>query len=73
MKIKTDIAERAKTSKMTLSQRSHVEERTRRVMPDGSIQVSVWHNGINYSQRLTPEQLRSSYGNALASYGKKIL
>lgn len=39
---------------------------------DGSIEVSVRYSGNRYTQRITPQQLSSSFGKAIASHVKKI-
>lgn len=39
---------------------------------DGSIEVSVRYSGNLYTQRITPQQLSSSFGKAIASHVKKI-
>lgn len=72
MRMTEDIVIRANQRTMAKAARKRAAENCRSVFPDGSIEVSVRYLGNIYTQRLTPQQLSSSFGKAISSYVTKI-
>lgn len=72
MRMTSDIVYRANRRTMATSGRTRFVDACRAVCADGSIEVSVKYNGTRYSQLITPQQLNSSFGKAIASHVKKI-
>lgn len=72
MRITNDIVERANARTMARSERQHWDSIGRSVNSDGSFEVSVMYRGKRYSQHITQEQLKTSFGKAISSHVKKI-
>lgn len=73
MRITTDIINRANARTMAQDCDMCREDNIGSVLSDGSIEVSVQYNGEYIRQRLTPEQLESSFAEALkTTHGKEI-
>lgn len=72
MRMTSDIVMRANKRTMACAGQYRSTRPGRFVDSDGSIEVSVKYRGKRYSQRITPQQLKSSFGKAIASHVKKI-
>ncbi|WP_305156140.1 hypothetical protein [uncultured Muribaculum sp.] len=72
MRMTSDIVIRANKRTMASAGQYRSAKSGRFVDSDGSIEVSVRYSGNRYTQRITPQQLSSSFGKAIASHVKKI-
>lgn len=72
MRITNDIVERANARTMARSDRPTSYFVGPSVNSDGSFEVSVMYRGKRYSQHITQEQLKTSFGKAISSHVKKI-
>ncbi|MCM1066425.1 MAG: hypothetical protein NC418_02490 [Muribaculaceae bacterium] len=72
MRITTDIVLKANARTMANASRFRNADAGRYVSEDGTIQVGVRYHGKLYTQRITPQQLNSSFGKAYSSHVKKI-
>lgn len=72
MRITNDIVERANARTMARSERPASCFVGHSVNSDGSFEVSVMYRGKRYSQLITQEQLKASFGKAISSHVKKI-
>lgn len=72
MRVTRDIVERANARTIARSERLASRFVRRSVNSDGSFEVSVMYRGKRYSQHITQEQLKTSFGKAISSHVKKI-
>lgn len=72
MRITTDIVLKANARTMANASRFRNADVGRYVSEDGTIQVGVRYNGKLYTQRITAQQLNTSFGKAYSSHVKKI-